>query len=138
MPREQQALWKMIKIYVSRDNHCISILKELHWLPVSERIKFKILLLTFKALYQQSPIYIQDLLTYYQPSRILRSSHLLLLNPTNFHLKSYGSRAFAVSPPELWSSLPVFIRSCDNLSSFKVIPLKKKESLEFSKTWSSS
>ena len=77
------------------------------------------LLLTFKALHQQSPVYIQDLVAYYQPPRILRSSNLLLLNPTNFHLKTYGSRAFAVSAPELWNSLPVSIRSCDNLSSFK-------------------
>ena len=36
-------------------DHITSILKKLHWLPVSERIKFKILLLTFKALHQQSP-----------------------------------------------------------------------------------
>ncbi|KAL9957225.1 hypothetical protein ACROYT_G038836 [Oculina patagonica] len=100
-------------------DHITPILKELHWLPVSERIKFKILLLTFKALHQQSPIYIQDLLTYYQPSRTLRSSHSSRLNPVKFHLKSYGSRAFSVSSPELWNSLPVFIRSCDNLSSFK-------------------
>ena len=62
-------------------DHITPILKELHWLPISERIKFKIMLLTFKALHQQSPVYIQDLLTYYQPSRILRSSHLFLLNP---------------------------------------------------------
>jgi len=57
-------------------DHVTPILKELHWLPVSERIKLKIMLLTFKAFYQQSPVYIQDLLTYYQPSRIIRSSHL--------------------------------------------------------------
>ena len=95
-------------------DHITPILKELHWLPVSERIKFKIMLLTFKALHQQSPVYIKDLLTCYQPSGILQS-----LNPTNFHLKSYGPRAFAVSAPELWNSLPAFIRSCDNLSSFK-------------------
>ena len=32
-----------------------------HWLPVNERIKFTILLLTFEALHQQAPTYIQDL-----------------------------------------------------------------------------
>jgi len=65
-------------------DHITPILKELHWLPVSERIKFKIMLLTFKVLHQQSPVYIQDLVTYYQPSRFLRSSHLLLLSPPIF------------------------------------------------------
>ena len=34
-------------------DHITPILFDLHWLPVSERIKFKILLLTFKALRQQ-------------------------------------------------------------------------------------
>ena len=34
------------------------ILLDLDWPPVSERIKFKILLLTFKALHHQSPTYI--------------------------------------------------------------------------------
>ncbi|XP_078357750.1 uncharacterized protein LOC144642610 [Oculina patagonica] len=112
-------------------DHITPILKELHWLPVSERIKFKILLLTFKTLHQQSPIYIQDLLTHYQPSRTLRSSHSSRLNPVKFHLKSYGSRAFAVSSPELWNSLPLFIRSCDNLSSFK----SKLKTYLFKKTY---
>ena len=87
------------------------ILFHLHWLPVSEQINFKILLLTFKALHQQSPTYIQDLITRYLPSRSLRSPSTLSLNPVSFNLKTYGSRAFAVSAPELWNKLPDDIRS---------------------------
>ena len=92
-------------------DHITLILFDLHWLPVSERIKFKILLLTFKALHQQSPTYIQDLITRYLPSRSLRSSSTLSLNPVSFNLKTYGSRAFSVSAPELWNKLPNDIRS---------------------------
>ena len=99
--------------------HITPILLDLHWLPVSERIKFKILLLTFKALHQESPTYIQDLITRYLPSRSLRSSSKLSLNPVSFNLKTYGSRAFSVSAPELWNKLPDDIRSCENLSLFK-------------------
>ena len=91
------------------------ILFHLHWLPVSEQINFKILLLTFKALHQQSPTYIQDLITRYLPSRSLQSSFMLSLNPGSFNLKTYGSRAFAVSTPKLWNKLPDDIRSCKNL-----------------------
>ena len=65
-------------------DHITPILFDFHWLPVSERIKFKVLLLTFKALHQQS--------------RSLRSSSTFSLNP-----KTYGSRAFVVLAPELWS-----------------------------------
>ena len=39
-----------------------------------------------------------------------------VLRPRGF--KTYGSRAFAVSAPELWHKLPDDIRSCANLSLF--------------------
>ena len=55
-------------------DHITPILLDLHWIRVSGRIKFKILLLTFKALHQQSPTYIQDLIILFLPSRSLRSS----------------------------------------------------------------
>ena len=100
-------------------DHITPILLDLHWLPVSGRIKFKILLLTFKALHQQSPTYIQDLITRYLPSRSLRPSSTLSLNPLSFNLKTYGSRAFSVSAPELWNKLPDDISSYENLSLFK-------------------
>ena len=67
-------------------DHITLILFDLHWLPVSERIKFKILLLTFKVLHQQTPPYILDLITRYLPSRSLRSSSTLSLNPLSFNL----------------------------------------------------
>ena len=86
-------------------DHITPILFDLYWLPVSKRIKFKNLLLTFKTLHQ-------DLITGYLPSRSLRSSSTLSLNPVSFNLKTYGSRAFSVSAPELWKKLRDNIRSC--------------------------
>ena len=100
-------------------DHITPILFDLHWLSVSERIKFKILLLTFKALHQQSLTYIQDLIIRYLPSSSFESSFTLSLNPVSFNLETYGSRAFSVSAPELWNKLPDDIRSCENLSLFK-------------------
>ena len=41
--------------------HHSNSVRSIHWLPVNERIKFTILLLTFEALHQQAPTYIQDL-----------------------------------------------------------------------------
>ena len=40
--------------------HVTPLLFHLHWLPISYRIKFKILLLTFKCLYGQAPNYLID------------------------------------------------------------------------------
>ena len=42
---------------------------------------------------------------------ILRFHEMQFLN-----LKTYGSRAFSVSAPELWKKLPDDIRSCENMS----------------------
>ena len=71
------------------------ILFDLYWLPVSERIKFKIILLTHKAVHLQSPIHIQDPIRRYSTSRMLRSLSALRLTPFNSDLRSCGSRAFA-------------------------------------------
>ena len=50
------------------------ILNSLHWLPVVNRIKFKILLLVFKIKHGFAPTYFSDLLQPMIPSRSLRSS----------------------------------------------------------------
>ena len=43
---------------VDRRHDPIPLLKALHWLPVKERIMFKILLLVYKSFHDQAPIYI--------------------------------------------------------------------------------
>ena len=44
----------------------------LHWLPVHQRIDFKVLMLVYKAPNGLAPKYISYLLTHYEPSRPLR------------------------------------------------------------------
>ena len=63
----------------SKYGHITPLLRELHWLPVEQRIVFKILLLTFKSLNDLGPSYIRDMLQTYKPSRNLRSSTMNLL-----------------------------------------------------------
>ena len=50
------------------------LLRDLHWLPVEQRIVFKTLLLTFKGLQDDSPRYLSDLVSKYVPARCLRSA----------------------------------------------------------------
>ena len=95
------------------------ILKQLHWLPIDERIKYKILLLTFKALSDLAPIYIGDMLCKYAPSRRLRSSSNKLLQVPSSKLKTHCERTSLDAAPKLWNSLPNLIRQCSSLESFK-------------------
>ena len=59
-----------------RHDHITPVLKELHWLPICQRIDYKVLLYTYKALHGQCPQYIIDLLCVYRQARDLRSSNL--------------------------------------------------------------
>jgi len=99
-------------------DHATPLLIQLHWLPVSQRIIFKILLLTFKALNGLAPMYIAQLLDRYVPLRPLRSSSRGLLKVPRSSTK-YGDRSFSVCTPTLWNSLPDHLRLATALCSFK-------------------
>lgn len=104
----------------SRFSHVTPILKELHWLPVQERIKYKILTHTYKALNGESPIYMRNLLEVYIPRRDLRSKNeaATLVLPRS-RTVTYGDRSFMTAAPKLWNSLPSNLRSATTLCSFK-------------------
>ena len=71
------------------------LLIELHWLPVEYRIKFKILLLTYKGLnHDTSPAYIKELLVI-KPSGNLRSDMVPTLIVPRVKHKTLGERSFA-------------------------------------------
>ena len=101
------------------DSHISDICCQLHWLPIKQRIDFKILLLTWKALNDSAPCYIQELLRPYNPSRTLRSSSDLLLTVPKTSHRTTGDRSFSYSAPKLWNNLPVEIRRMKELSKFK-------------------
>ena len=95
-----------------------SILKELHWLPIDARVKFKIATLTFKALNTGNPPYLASLLHRHTPRRTLRSALANLLSVTRCNL-SFGTRGFRTAAPTIWNSLPANVRSCVTLSTFR-------------------
>ena len=106
-------------MHVKKHEHITPTLVDLHWLPVSHRITFKLLLLTFKALNNMAPSYICDLLVKYKPSRTLRSSDASLLVVPQSQLATYGDRAFSIAAPRLWNNLPLCLRNCSSLAVFK-------------------
>ena len=93
-------------------------LKELHWLPVKERINYKVLLFVYKALNNLAPNYLRRLLKYRNINRTLRSSHQQYLTIKR-HKTRYGARAFSYIGPKLWNQLPLQLRTADTLLKFK-------------------
>ncbi|XP_056292392.1 uncharacterized protein LOC130207733 [Pseudoliparis swirei] len=54
--------------------HTTPLLRSLHWLPVAARIRFKTLVLAYRALNGSGPVYIRDVVTPHTPARSLRSA----------------------------------------------------------------
>ena len=100
-------------------SHVTQLFIQLHWLPISARIEYKICMLTFKCLNNLAPEYITLLVDRYHPTRELRSSQANLLSVKRFKYKTLGERSFAFSAPQLWNSLPLEIRMANTLQNFK-------------------
>ena len=103
-----------------KHDHVTDHLIKLHWLPISQRRIFKILLLVFKALNGQGPIYLAEMLVPCSNNEHdLRSSYDNLLVVPATDSVTYGDRAFSVLGPSLWNNLPKKIRCSSSVPSFK-------------------
>jgi len=96
----------------------LATLSQLHWLPIHDRIKFKIATMTHKAIYTCNPPYLANLVQWHTPSRNLRSASANLLSVTRCNI-SFGARGFRSAAPAIWNSLPSNVRSCETLTTFR-------------------
>ena len=99
-------------------DHISPIMEKLHWLPVWQRIDYKILLLAFKALNGLAPIYLTDLLQHRPDWGSRRDQTNLLISP-RINRITFGGRAFKRTAPHLWNALPASIRVCTSVNQFK-------------------
>uniref|UniRef100_A0A8C5EV94 Protein kinase domain-containing protein n=1 Tax=Gouania willdenowi TaxID=441366 RepID=A0A8C5EV94_GOUWI len=90
----------------------------LHWLPVSLRIDFKVLLLVYKSVNGFGPEYISDMLVRYEPSRSLRSMDTDQIVEPRVHSK-HGDAAFSCYAAKKWNKLPAELKSASNVNIFK-------------------
>jgi len=105
------------------------LLDHLHWLPVAQRVQFKLCLLTFKALYGLAPSYLAN------PCRPVLSvgSRRWLQSATRGDLvvisstvTNFGVHSFAVAGSKAWNQLPSHTcnpvgqlrQNCSNIKTF--------------------
>ena len=113
----QNAAARLVTL-TKRYDHISPVLKSLHWLPVCDRITFKVLLLAFHTLCGRAPEYHIDALPRHTPTRNLRSSQSVKLIVPRTR-RSWGTRAFQFSAASLWNNLPSHIISKDSTNQFK-------------------
>ena len=93
-----------IVLQALRRSHAKPLLHQLHWLPVHQRITYKLAVLTYKVRSTSTLVYLQVQITERVCSRVLRSSAIpLLVQP--FTRTDFSKRAFLFSAPSLWNLL---------------------------------
>ena len=103
----------------------------LHWLPVQQRIDYKVALLTFKVRSTSTPSYLRLLIQDREHGRNLRSTTTALCQP--FTTTTFAKRAFRCYAPAVWNSLPQTVLCSDSVAVFK----SRLKTLLFSQAFSS-
>ncbi len=112
-----------------KSEHITPVLRSLHWLPVTFRIVFKVLLLIYKSLNGLGYMaiymaicslnkYMADMLTEYKPNRPLRSLGSSQLEIPRIHTKQ-GESGFSYYAALSWNQLPEEIKCAKTLATFK-------------------
>ena len=109
---------------VSKFDHISDAMRnEMHWLPIAQRINFKICLLVRNCLAGTGPMYLSEfcnLVSSEAGRRHLRSAARSDLVEPRYRLERYGRRGFSVAGPHLWNLLPPDIRNFETgLDTFK-------------------
>jgi len=99
-------------------DHITDALISLHWLRASQRIEYKVVVLTYKVLHGSAPRYLGPLVPVadLQGRRTLRSAGTSRLVVPSVRLSTVGSRTFSVAAPRIWSAETT---SAQSLTSFR-------------------
>jgi len=113
LQRVQNAAARLV-FGLSRSEHVTPTLIQLHWLPVSYRIRFKLCCLVHAIHYGRSPAYLMETVQSVGASRSrcgLRSSSTSSMDYSLPRLRTkFAERAFSHAGPATWNALPDNIR----------------------------
>lgn len=94
-------------------------LNPLHWLLVSQRIKFKALCFCHRILHKQGPSNLHLMIQAYIPGRDLRSSESKLARIPKTMKARLGAHAFSFLATKMWNSLPYALRASPSEKEFR-------------------
>ncbi|XP_072046978.1 uncharacterized protein [Amphiura filiformis] len=122
LDRLQSPQHKAVKLIFSaaRRDSPSPLMHKLHWLPLRERINFKVCLYIFKCLEGSAPQYLIDLVTLKQPHSglVTRSSMDKTQITSHVGRIQIADRAFQAAAPALWNCLPRNIMEARSITSF--------------------
>ena len=119
LQRVQNTLARVVSGAKWRDS-MTAVRKDLHWLPIEQRIKYKVTLLTLlKVLQEKQPQYLAELVPRHQPARVLRSSSQNRLSiPAEIRSK-LAEQSFTHGAAKEYNFLPNELKELSNINTFK-------------------
>jgi len=90
----------------------------LHWLPIKQRIAYKIAKITFHVRQTGQPSYLYDKTEEYRPTRDSCSASAPLLQRPHGNTV-FSSLAFSAAAPAVWNSLNINTRSAETFLTFR-------------------
>jgi len=100
-----------------RQSHVSPLLRTLHWLPIQQRIDYKVALPTFKVGSTSTPSYLRLQIQDQEHGHNLRSTNTVLRQP--FTTTTFAKRTFRCSAPAVWNSQPKTVLNSDSFAVFK-------------------
>jgi hypothetical protein len=107
---------------VRKSDRITPLLRDLHWLKVRERIKFRLCVLAYHSLHSTAPAYIAEslhLASSIEGRRRLRSTADMDLLVPATHCSTLGDRSFPVAAARAWNTLPSSVRLSPSLNVFR-------------------
>jgi len=98
-------------------SHVTGLIRDcLHWLPISQRIRFKLCLTMYKVMHYQAPVYLSKLCERVESRTRASTRGDLTVQRTR---TKFGERAFIVAGPATWNWLPSTVSNASSVNCFK-------------------
>ena len=107
----------MTRFHSSSRGHVTPLLQDRHWLPIRQRVQYKLCMLVNRCLYGEAPSYLAEFVV---PTAIsnnkagLRSAQSLSIIVPHTH----PTLAFSVAAPRAWNNFPPHIRHIPSMDVF--------------------
>ncbi|KAK0132041.1 hypothetical protein N1851_033159 [Merluccius polli] len=100
-------------------SHVTPPFRDLHWLPVAARIRFKTMVPTYKAVNGTAPTHLQALVRPHAPARTTSARWPVppSLRASKGHTAE--SQLFSVLAPLWWNDLPADVRTAQSITCFR-------------------
>jgi len=106
-----------------RSEHITPVLRSLHWLPVRQRITFKVATIVHKCLNGRAPVYLSNDLQYAGQRRTgMRSASAALLEVLRSRT-AIGDRSFSIAGPRVCNTLPASVHDTNSSLHFRKLSL---------------